>query len=136
MRYAAATTLAIALAFAAAACHDTDVPGPPSTVPASITDTFTGTLAPAGTSAQPFTVVETGHLTVTLNSVTPSAAVGIGIGSPSAGGCAIVSSKSPVQPGATVALSGIALKGNLCLSVFDVGNLVDTVTYTVTVFHS
>jgi len=132
-----AVGLVVALALAAASCaSDTQVPPAPTAVPASITDTLTGTLTVGGTSAQPFTVQQTGHLTVTLNSVTPAAAVGIGIGTPSAGGCAVVSSQSPVVPGTTVAMSGIALSGNLCVSVFDVGNLVETVTYTLTVFHS
>ena len=135
MKYAVG--FALALAFAAAACSsDTAVPPAPTPVPASITDMFTGSLSVAGTSAQPFTVNETGHLTVTLNSVTPSAAVGVGIGTPSAGGCALVSRQSPVTAGSTTVFSGIALKGNLCVSVYDIGNLTDTVTYTLTVFHS
>jgi hypothetical protein len=128
--------IAIALALAGVACSDTGVPTAPTPVPASITDTFNGTLTVSGTSAQPFTVKQAGHLTVTLDTVQPAAAVGIGIGTPSAGGCAVVSRQAPVLPGGTFVLSGIALAGNLCVSVYDVGNLVETVTYTITVFHS
>jgi hypothetical protein len=128
--------IALALALAGVACSDTGVPTAPTPVPASITDTVSGTLTVSGTSAQPFTVNQTGHLSVTLNSVTPAAAVGIGIGTPSAGGCAVVSRQAPVLPGGSFALSGIALAGNLCVSVYDIGNLVETVTYTLTIFHS
>jgi hypothetical protein len=131
------TALVLSLALAAAACSsDTEVPPAPTVVPASITDTLSGTLSVGGTSAQPFTVVQTGRLTITLNSVTPAAAVGIGIGSPSAGGCALVSTQSPVSPGSSIVMSGIALAGNLCVSIYDIGQLTNSVTYTLTIFHS
>jgi hypothetical protein len=135
MKYVTAVVLALALA-AGACSSDTQVPPAPTVVPATITDTLTGTLSVGGTSAQPFTVVQTGRLTITLNSVDPTAAVGIGIGSPSAGGCALVNSQSPVSPGSSVVMSGIALAGNLCVSVYDIGQLTGSVTYTLTIFHS
>jgi hypothetical protein len=126
-----------ALALAAGACSsDTQVPPAPTPVPASITDTFTGTLTVGGTSAQPFIVQQTGHVTVTLNSMDPSVPVGVGIGTPSTGGCALVNRQSPVVAGPSPALSGIALKGSLCVTVYDIGNLTSPATYTLTVFHS
>jgi len=136
MKHALAIAAAIVLALAVGACSNLQAPPATTAVPASITDTFTGTLGVTGTSSQPFTVNQTGHLAVTLTTVDPAAAVGIGVGTPSAGGCALVSTQSPVLPGATVVLSGIALAVNLCVTVYDICNLVEPVTYTITVFHS
>jgi hypothetical protein len=125
-----------AAALAAAACSDPVPPAAPSVAPPTITETFSGTLPVAGSSLQNVTVNQVSKMTVKLTSVTPDAAVGIGVGTPSSGTCVLLDSRSPVSAGSTVLLSGTALAGNLCVSLFDVGNLTENVTYTIEVSHS
>jgi hypothetical protein len=125
-----------AAALAAAACGDPVPPAAPSVAPSTITESLSGTLPVAGSSLQNITVSQVGKMSVTLTSVTPAVAVGIGVGTPSSGTCVLLDSRSPVVAGSTVLLSGTALAGNLCVSVFDIGNLVENVTYTIEVSHS
>jgi hypothetical protein len=127
---------ACAAALAAAACGDPVPPAAPSVAQPTITESFSGTLPVAGSSLQSITVNQVGRLAVTLTDVTPAAAVGIGVGTPSGGSCLLLSSNSPVVPGSTIVISGVALNGSLCVSLFDIGNLVQSVTYTITVSHS
>jgi hypothetical protein len=124
------------LAACAAACSDPVPPPAPSVVPASITESFTGTVPVSGTDFHQITINQVSHVSVTLDSVTPAAALGVGIGSLSNGICLLVSQNSPVVQGATAVLSGTALAGTVCVSVFDIGSLVEPVTYTISVAHS
>lgn len=120
----------------AAACSDPQAPAAPTPVAPTITDTYTGTLLVGGTNTHPFTVNAIGGVSVTLTSAQPAAALGIGIGSTTTGGCTVLS-RVTVVPGTAAQLVGTAtVAGNFCLSVIDVGNLVEPVTYTVSVFHS
>ncbi len=119
-----------------AACSDPVPPAAPTPAAPTITDTFSDTLLVLGTNTHQFTVGEVGGVKVTLNSVDPSAAVGIGVGAPTTGACTVLSKITAVG-GAGVQLSGTAtVTGTFCLSVYDVGNLVEPVTYTITVLHS
>jgi hypothetical protein len=85
-----------------------------------------------------FTVGQVGGLRVTLNSVVPSAAVRLGVGTPSTGtGTCLVLDGLTAVGGPDILLSGTAtVPGTFCVSVSDAGNLVEPVTYTVTVQHS
>jgi hypothetical protein len=120
----------------AAGCADPVAPPTPVPVPATLPEFFTGTLLVNGANTHQFTVNQIGSLKVTLNSVAPSAALGIGVGTPSQGSCLVVNNLTTVaDPG--VQMSGTAtIIGTFCVEVFDVGNLVEPVTYTVTVLHS
>jgi hypothetical protein len=121
-----------------AACSDPTPPAAPTPVPPTITETFTGTLTLSGNNSHPFTVSQVGGLRVSLIGVSPPAAVGIGIGTPSTatGTCTVLANLTAVgDPG--VQISGTAtIAGGFCLAVFDVGNLVESVSYTITVLHS
>jgi hypothetical protein len=119
-----------------AGCSDPVPPAAPTPAAPTITDTFSDTLLVLGRNSHQFTVGQVGGVKVTLNSVDPSAAVGIGVGTPATGACTVLSNISAVG-GASVQLSGTAtVTGTFCVSVYDVGNLVEPVTYTVTVLHS
>ena len=102
----------------------------------TIPETFTGTLLTLGANTQQFTVQQVGGLKVSIISVDPSAAVGIGVGTPSGGSCLVLTNLTAVAgPGAQ--LSGTAtVPGTFCVEVYDVGNLVEPVSYTVSVLHS
>ncbi|MBZ5558430.1 MAG: hypothetical protein LAO77_14260 [Acidobacteriia bacterium] len=126
------------LTLSTGACSDPTPPAAPTPVPPTITDTFTGTLTLAGNNSHPFTVSQVGGLRVSLTGVSPSAAVGIGVGTPSTatGTCTVLANMTAVlNPG--VQMSGTAtVTGTFCIAVFDVGNLVESVNYTITVLHS
>ena len=120
----------------AGACADPKAPVAPTPVAPITTETFTGIVGVQSSTSHTFTVSQVGGVKVSLTSVEPGAAVGIGVGTPSSGSCLVLNSATAVA-GPTVQLSGTAtVTGSFCVSVFDVGNLVEPVTYTVTVFHS
>ena len=119
------------------ACGDPVAPPAPTPVAATITDAFTGTLVVGGANSHLFTVQQVGGVSVTLTSTQPSAALGVGVGTPSGLTCIVAPSTTTLLPGIGGQLVGTAtVTGNLCVSVFDPGNLVEPVTYTITVFHS
>lgn len=128
--------ITLGLALAAAACGDPTAPAAPTPAPATTTETFGGTLTVSGNNMHQFTVQQIGALRVTVDSVSPGAVVGVGVGTPAAAVCNVVEHANAVA-GATVQLSGTAtVAGTFCVSVYDVGNLVEAVTYTITVVHS
>jgi hypothetical protein len=122
----------------AVACGDPVPPVAPTPVSPTIAEPFTGTLTAYGSNVHPFTVNEVGGVVVIISSVEPSAAVGVGIGTPSVttGTCTVLSTLTVVAgPGAQ--LSGTATAaGSFCVQVYDVGNIVESVAYTITVIHS
>lgn len=124
-----------AVALACAACAET-VPAAPSVGPATVTETFTAAIGVSGSNTHPITVQTVGKFVVTLVSADPAVAIGIAVGTLSNGTCVILSSNNAVSAGGTVALTGTALAGSFCVEVFDVGTIVDSLTYTITVAHS
>lgn len=129
-------SLVLALACAAAACSDPVAPAAPAPVPPTITETFNGTLLVFGNNSHTFTVNQIGGLEVTLTGVTPGASVGLGVGTPSGATCLLIQNFTVVA-GPSKQLSGTAtVAGSFCVAVFDVGNLVESVDYTITVLHS
>jgi len=130
--------LAVVVAAVCVGCSDPGLPEAPTPVDATISDSFTGTLNPFGTNLHKFTVSQIGKVRVTLDTVTPSAAIGLGVGTPSVatGTCLALNSMTAVG-GPIVQIAGTAtVTGEFCISVSDVGNLVEAVTYTITVVHS
>jgi hypothetical protein len=131
----------LALALTTAACSGSDS-APSVTTPAATTttETFTGTVQPNfGVDFHPFTVAQTGTVSVTLTAAGPPATIfmGLGIGTPSASTCAVISTDSTIAPaGATAQLSGTVSAGSYCVQVYDVGNETAPVTYSVTVAHT
>jgi|SRR6185369_1924145 len=149
-RFTSAVALAVlgTLGMLAAACGGssdaTTVTTPTGTV---TTDTFTGTLNPPvnGTfqaNVHPFTVnTAGGTISVTLVSAGPPSTIqlGLGLGNPSAtGSCSIISGfATQTSAGSTAQLSGAgAPAGAYCIAVVDIGNVLQSVNYTVTVAHT
>ncbi len=138
MKHFLAVSAAAAVAALAIACSDPVAPTLPNPVTPTITETFTGTLTIGGTNLHQFTVNQIGGLKVTLTEVAPGAAVQLAIGTPSTatGICSPLSGLTTVA-GPDAQLSGTAtVAGNFCVSVTDVGNLVESVNYTIAVLHS
>jgi hypothetical protein len=117
-------------------CSDPVAPAVPTPAIPTITDTFNGTLPILGRNTHQFTVQQIGGVTVSITGITPGASVGIGVGTPSGANCLLMQNLTAVaSPNAQ--LSGTAtITGTFCVSVFDVGNLVESVDYVVIVLHS
>lgn len=126
----------IGVALFAPACSDPAAPATPTPATPTISETFTGTLLPLNSSMNTFTVQQIGGIQVTLISVSPPASVGIGVGTPSGASCLLLDNLTVVA-GPNVQMTGTAtVAGTFCVSVFDAGNLVESVNYTVSVLHS
>jgi len=128
--------VALGLALTASACSDPPVPVTPTPAPPTIPETFTGVVLPLGTSVNTFLVQRVGTIQVSLTSLSPPASVGIGVGTPSGANCLLLDNLTVVA-GPNAQMTGTAtVVGNFCVSVFDAGNLVEAVNYTVSVLHS
>jgi hypothetical protein len=127
-----------AAAFTASACSDPATPPTPIPVVPTVLDTFTGTLLQFGTNSHPFAVQAIGGIKISVTSIDPSAAIGIGIGTPStaSGSCLVLTQVTSVASTGVQISGNATLTGNFCVAVSDVGNLVEPVNYTITVLHS
>lgn len=130
------TFLAMALAVGAAACSsDTPTTSTPTT-PVTVTDTFTGTLNQNGAASYSFTTAASGNVTAMLTTLAPDSAliVGLSLGTWSAGSCQIVLANDKATQFSTVVGTASAA-GNLCVRVYDVGNVAAPATYEIQVNH-
>jgi len=138
MKYVVGLGIALSIAALGVACSDPVAPNPPIPATPTITEVFGGTLTIGGNNLHQFTVTQPGGLKVTLTSVVPGAAVRLSVGTPSTatGICEPLSGLTAVA-GPSVQISGTAtIPGSFCVSVADVGNLVESVNYTISVLHS
>jgi hypothetical protein len=138
----------IALAAAAAACGgSSSSPSPVVTNATVTTETFTGTLNPPAngvgdSKVHSFTVnTGGGSINVTLVSAGPPATiqVGLALGNPSStGSCSIIPGFSlQTAAGSTAQIPATgAPAGAYCVAIFDVGNILQPITYTITVAHT
>lgn len=128
--------LLVGLALTSSGCSDPVAPATPTPAPPTITDTFSDQLLQLGSNTHQFTVNQIGGIKVTVNSIMPGASVGIGVGTPSGANCILQQNLTAVA-GPSAQISGTAtITGSFCISVFDVGNLVEPINYVVTVLHS
>ena len=102
---------------------------------ARMTETFNGVLSAGGNASHAFNVTQAGTLDATLTSITPesSITVGFGVGQVTTGGCALISVTESGRVGSD--LSGPINSGSYCVTIYDVGNVQGSVSYTVTVVH-
>jgi hypothetical protein len=128
----------LVVAVVASGCSDPVVPAAPTPVAPTVTETFTGTLLQLGANSHTFSVQQIGGIKVSITKIEPSAAVGIGVGTPStaSGTCLAISNLTAVASEGTQISGTATLTGSFCVSVSDVGNLVEPVTYSITVLHS
>ena len=117
-------------------------PSDSSTSPSATltTETFSGIVAVGSSDFRPFTAAQAGGVNVTLTAVGPPSTIfmGLGVGAPSPSGstCDLFPSASTAaQAGTTPQLAGTVNAGAYCVEVYDIGNQVTPVTYTVTVTH-
>jgi hypothetical protein len=131
--------LAVAI-FAGAGCADDELEGLPPTAPTNpeITEPpFTGTLTVNGGVTKPFDVSAVGTVTAIIDSLEPAAAsltVGLALGTWNGTSCQVVLANDTAGVGSGIA--GFANgAGNLCARIYDIGQLTEPVTFTVTIKH-
>ena len=123
-------------ALVTAGCADPSAPTTPTAAAPTVAETFSDTLLVLGANTHTFTVNALGAVRVSLTSVQPGAAVGLGIGTPSLGSCSVIDKVQTVA-GTAVQLSGTAtVPGLYCVTIYDLGNLVEPAVYTINVLHS
>ncbi len=130
-------SLFVAAAAVAAAGCDTqeDLFNPPTgPAPVPVTEAFTGTLTPNGATTHPFSVQAGGTITATLTTVDPDAIVGLSLGTWNGLGCSITIAIDRAVKG-TVATGTASTVGNLCVRVYDIGEVTAPTAYEVSVFH-
>jgi hypothetical protein len=143
LRRIACGTLLCALALASAC--GTTAPTTPTT-PTTITETFTGTLNPAGTNVHPFLTLIGGPVTMTLTAVGPDATktIGFSLGTfnPTLNVCTVNFDNPAALQAASFAATA-STGGYYCARLYDNGAVAAAVadgsagsfTYTVTVAH-
>jgi hypothetical protein len=113
----------------------------PSTPPlAPTSETFMGTVPVNGSDAHPFVVnLSNGQVTANLTAAGPPTTIsmGLGIGTIASGACTLLPNGYVITPpGPTAQLGGNNFtSGTYCVAVFDVGNQLADVAYSVTVTH-
>ena len=126
----------IGLSVLSAGCSDPVAPPAPTPVQPTITETFDGTLLVLSANTHTFDVKQVGGLKVSIANVTPSAAVNLAVGTSSISGCIVISNLTAVASPAPQISGTATVIGTFCVLVSDPGDLVEPVTYTVTVSHS
>jgi hypothetical protein len=145
LRRIACGTLLCAMAALAGACGNSTTA--PTTAPTPITETFDGTLNPAGTNVHSVVAALTGGaITATLTVVGPDATktVGFSLGTlnPTTNVCTVVFDNPAALPGAVFNATA-STAGFYCARVYDNGSVTAAVadgsatafTYTMTVAH-
>jgi hypothetical protein len=101
------------------------------------TETFASFLAVRGSSTRKFTIAQSGTISLTLTSVTPSTTVGIGIGIPDAStpACSLTNSLNTTA-GSTPQIALPVDAGTYCATVYDSGSVADPgVSFSMTIAH-
>jgi hypothetical protein len=126
---------ALAAAAALSSCGgDTTTTATPTTV----IDTFNGTLQALGSVQFPFTVNTAGVVSATLTTLNPQSTitVGFGLGQPSAGVCNLISGAYSEASKVGTPISGTINAGSYCVVLYDIGNVVGSDDFTITISHS
>lgn len=135
--------LLVPMLAAAAACGRKDpfLPTGPSTPPTVRTETFTGTLTRNSAYTHPFSVADSGDVSVFLitsadarDATNNSIAIGVSLGTWNGAACAIVIANDNVAPGSSITGRATAA-GNLCVRVYDVGFVPAASTYELLIDH-
>ena len=122
------------LTLVAAACTTFDTPT--ASTPATPPDpsVFAGILVRGGWASRDFTATAAGTTAITLTSVTPDVVIGVGIGipRPDGGGCNLHVSMETAA-GSTPQVSAVTGTGKYCVRVYDVGQVEESVTFSLRV---
>jgi hypothetical protein len=129
--------VALPLLLAVSACDSVldDIPTTPD--PVTVTETFSGTININGAATHTFFTSATGAVTATLTSLgeNPPAEVGLSVGTFAGSSCSLVITNDKAV--VTSVVSGVVttLGGSLCVRIYDVGRLTESVPYEIRVEH-
>lgn len=132
-----ALSVTMLVVIAAAGC-DGDISKIPTTpTPDPVTETFTGQVNVSGSSTTNFFTTATGSVVATLTSLgdNPPEKVGFSMGTMSGSTCSVILRNDAAVVTSVITGTVTSLAGSLCISVYDVGALTETVPYTFTVTH-
>jgi hypothetical protein len=127
-----------ALALIGPACGGSTpvTPTTPTTPVEMFTDTFEGTIAQGASAIHQFSAKAAGTVTATLTAVGPlsTMAIGVDIGVWDGNSCtSVIVNPNAKQSSQLIGTASAPV--NLCIKVYDVGNIVDSATYSVMVVH-
>ena len=139
--------LSVALALLVSACgsETPTSPASPSTTatvaPATLSETYNGTLSVGATKFYSFNVVQNGTVNLTLTSLGPTipgdVAVELTVGQPAGIGCvAKTTAVNVTVETAAPHVTGTFAPGVYCARIADVGNLPSTAQFAVAIEHS
>jgi hypothetical protein len=112
------------------------LPTTPTTTPtaATVTETYTGNLNANGAASYAF-VAQPGTITATLTAIGDgSVAVGLALGNWTGTSCVLAIASDSTLAGGSVVGSTTAT-ANVCVRIYDVGNVTATIPYTISVVH-
>ena len=137
----AALLVAVAVASACDNNNNFSTPTGPTTPPTVVSETFMGTLFKNAAYTHPFTVTDSGDVSVfLLESVDPAhpdnnaIPIGVSLGTWNGVSCAVVIASDNISPGATLTGRATAA-GNLCVRVYDVGFVPGAANYELLIDH-
>jgi hypothetical protein len=127
------------VALGAVACDD-ELPTVPDTPVNPVTETFSGSIGQNGAQTHTFATARSGEVRATLKELTPDSAlvVGFSLGNwdPSTSICTTSLANDAATGGAILSGTMTGGAGNVCLRLYDVGNIAATPAgYTVEVVH-
>ena len=109
------------------------------TAVATVTETFSGTLAAQVSSVFVFSVTQSGTIAVTLTSLSPTTtvpvALGIGTSTVGATTCTTTSSTPTATAGSSPQITIDGQPGTYCIDIHNVGSVTTASTFTITVVH-
>ncbi len=127
-----------AAAVLSSTCNEAASPTAPSAAVSPATIVYDSQLYPRGAASRTIAIAQAGSVQLTLTSVRPDSSVplGVGLGIPRAdgGGCHLSQSVSAAS-GVVPQLSATVDAGTYCVKVFDLGTLIDDVSFSVTIVH-
>ncbi len=130
------SAVCVSLVIAGTAGCDRSPTVDPTPLPDPITVVFNGTLIQASAATHRFISRGAGELRATLTTVQPDSTIGVGLslGTWNGNSCTVIIDKSSALQGDLVigTVTGI---GELCVRIYDVGLLVEPITYDMTVIH-
>jgi hypothetical protein len=97
---------------------------------------FESQLVKGGFASRSFTLTTAGTIEITLTSLEPPVRVGLGVGVPDADGSACNLSRSvETTAGSSPQVTAPADSGNYCVKVFDIGQVEESASFSITVTH-
>jgi len=133
-----AVVAVVAMTAGAAGCGSdtTTTPTTPTSTPASITESYKGTVGVNGAATFSFGVTASGSVTATYTSMSPASAatMGLALGIWNGSSCNVVIANDNAIVNSTVVGTASAA-GTLCVRAYDIGKLAATQTVELSITH-